>query len=491
MMALNPALEFIGGYHGKCSPEGHLEEDDAVLEEIRAIRPDFIWVGLGTPKQYGWINRIKPKLDHGVMLAVGFAFDVNAGMKSDAPAWMQRCGLTWFYRMASEPERLLGRYLKWNTLFLVYALGDFLFGPPKKMGRSRRDHLKLLIRKWGLRAVDLISSDIRDCMTGEKLGRGLVLGWGGHVYVIGYPSLPPLIPRFLPQKRLTYWRQVIGFTVPEAPDYGRLRNSGTTHSVGEGGEYHELPRSLPRSKRVMNLVLTHEAGARFNMLRERWKSVCADENLWIAFGGSREQFDLLDYPRKVFIDDPRLRRRDNQREKQCYAGIFRAMAEIVEQEAPDFIYLCEYDQLPLISDLNQRQVEELEAEGADVMGHWLYRINGTGHYHELYHEADPEFLPFWKSLSLREDPKLILSMFGSGSLWTREAFLAIARQVQSIECYLEIYLPTLAHHLGFRVRRWREDRHLISNLPSLSVTEDVALKRGCWTVHPVKELRKS
>jgi len=488
MMALNPALEFIGGYHGKCSPEGHLEEDAAVLEEIRAMRPDFIWVGLGTPKQYGWINRIKPKLDHGVMLAVGFAFDVNAGMKSDAPAWMQRSGLTWLYRMASEPERLLGRYVKWNTLFLGYGMGDFLFGPPETMGRSRRDRLKLEIRKWGLVAVDLISSDIRDCMTGEKLGRGLVLGWGGHVYVIGYPSLPPLIPRFLPQKRLTYWRQVIGFTMPEAPDYGRLRDSGTTHSVGEGGEDHELPRSLPRSKRVMNLVLTHEAGARFNMLRERWKSVCADENLWVAFGGSREQFDLLDYPRKVFIDDSRLRRRDNQREKQCYAGIFRAMAEIVVQEAPDFIYLCEYDQLPLISDLNQRQVEELEAEGADVMGHWLYRINGTGHYHELYHEADPEFLPFWKSLSLREDSKLILSMFGSGSLWTREAFLAIARQVQSIECYLEIYLPTLAHHLGFRVRRWREDRHLISNLPSLSVTEDVALKRGCWTVHPVKEL---
>ena len=488
MSALNPSLNFVGGYHGQCSPEGYLEEDDAVLEEIKAMRPDFIWVGLGTPKQYGWINRIKPKLDHGVMLAVGFAFDVNAGLKSDAPAWMQRSGLTWLYRMASEPERLVGRYLKWNTLFLGYALGNFLFGPPKTIGRSRRDHLKLLIREWGLRAVDLVSSDIRDCMTGEKLGRGLVLGWGGHVYVIGYPSIPPLVARFLPQRRLTYWRQVIGFTVPEAPDFRRLRNNGSTLSDAESGEGRELAGSLPRSKRVMNLVLTHEAGARFDMLIERWNSVTTLENLWVAFGGSRDQFDLLDYPRKVYIDDSRLRRRDNQREKQCYAGIFRAMTGIVENERPDYIYLCEYDHLPLVADLNQRQVEELKAEGADVMGHWLYRINGTGHYHELYHEADPDFFPFWKSLSMREDPRVILSMFGSGSLWTREAFLAIARQAQSIECYLEIYLPTLAHHLGFRVRRWREDRHLISNLPSQSVTEAEARKRGCWTVHPVKEL---
>jgi N-acetylglucosaminyldiphosphoundecaprenol N-acetyl-beta-D-mannosaminyltransferase len=124
MIALNPSLNFIGGYHGPCSPDGILKDDAAVLAEIREKKPDFIWVGLGTPKQYGWIARIKPKLDHGVMLAVGFAFDVNAGMKPDAPAWMQRAGLTWLYRMGSEPRRLIGRYLKWNTLFILYLLSE-------------------------------------------------------------------------------------------------------------------------------------------------------------------------------------------------------------------------------------------------------------------------------------------------------------------------------------------------------------------------------
>jgi len=127
MRELNPTLNFVGGYHGKCSEDGVLgnmdndEDDAAVLADIISKRPDFIWVGLGTPKQYGWISRVKPHLNHGILLAVGFAFDVNAGMKPDAPLWMQRSGLTWLYRMASEPRRLVGRYLKYNSMFLWYS----------------------------------------------------------------------------------------------------------------------------------------------------------------------------------------------------------------------------------------------------------------------------------------------------------------------------------------------------------------------------------
>jgi N-acetylglucosaminyldiphosphoundecaprenol N-acetyl-beta-D-mannosaminyltransferase len=122
MLSLNPSLEFVGGYHGVCSAEGVLANDHEVLTEIRAKRPDFIWVGLGTPKQYGWIARAKTQIDHGIILAVGFAFDVNAGMKTDAPQWMQKMGLTWLHRMISEPRRLAGRYLKYNFLFILYLV---------------------------------------------------------------------------------------------------------------------------------------------------------------------------------------------------------------------------------------------------------------------------------------------------------------------------------------------------------------------------------
>ncbi len=118
----NPSVQIVGAHHGYFNPENEGE----ILEDIARLSPDFIWVGLGTPKQQAWIHKHKPLISHGVILAVGFAFDVNAGTKPDAPRWMQRWGLTWLFRLASEPRRLGPRYLRWNGLFLFYLFWDGL-----------------------------------------------------------------------------------------------------------------------------------------------------------------------------------------------------------------------------------------------------------------------------------------------------------------------------------------------------------------------------
>jgi N-acetylglucosaminyldiphosphoundecaprenol N-acetyl-beta-D-mannosaminyltransferase len=464
MLALNPSLNFVGGYHGRCSEDGELDDQKSVTADILEKRPDFIWVGLGTPKQYAWIHRIKLQLDHGVLLAVGFAFDVNAGMKPDAPAWMQGLGLTWIHRMASEPGRLAGRYLKWNTLFISYCVAEFFGGGVRSV--------KLHLRNAFLRLVDLLSREIFDLEDGRPLGRALLFGQGGGVRVIGHEGLPPLIPRFIPQERLTYWKQSIGFTTPPRPDFPRIEGVSTTN--------------VPSSPRVLNVLLTHLDGERLLRTKERWRNVCKEEDLWIAFGGKRRNYDRLGMEQSVFIGDASLRREDNQREKQSYTGIFQAMAPVIERERPDYVYLCEYDHVPLRSDLNALQVAEMKAEGADVMGHWLYRVDGTSHYHMLYHQSDPGFQRYWQSVSRREEKGVVLSMFGIGSLWTREAFLAIASRSQEIPCYLELYLPTMAHHLGYRVRCWDESRHMISNLTKKKWTIEEARNRNCLTIHPVK-----
>ncbi len=127
-LKLNPGLRFAGSFHGRCDPQGRLEgrAEREVLEEINRLSPDFIWVGFGTPKQQAWVHAHKRQIRRGVILSVGFAFDVNAGMKPDAPAWMQRLGLTWVYRLGSEPRRLTPRYLRYNSLFLYYLLRDGL-----------------------------------------------------------------------------------------------------------------------------------------------------------------------------------------------------------------------------------------------------------------------------------------------------------------------------------------------------------------------------
>lgn len=121
----SPPARIIGSRHGYFSPD----EESEIVDEINRLEPDFIWIGLGTPKQQEWIHRHKAAIQRGVIFAVGFAFDVNAGRKSDAPAWMQRAGLTWLFRACAEPGRLLTRYLRFNTLFLYYLVKDAITPP--------------------------------------------------------------------------------------------------------------------------------------------------------------------------------------------------------------------------------------------------------------------------------------------------------------------------------------------------------------------------
>lgn len=96
------------------------EEDDADVARINDATPDFVWVGLGAPKQERWMAAHKGRV-HALMLGVGAAFDYEAGNIQRAPAWMQRHNLEWFYRLMQDPRRLLGRYLSTNLRFLAWA----------------------------------------------------------------------------------------------------------------------------------------------------------------------------------------------------------------------------------------------------------------------------------------------------------------------------------------------------------------------------------
>jgi len=118
----NPDFTVAGTHHGYFSDA----ENERICEEIAATDPDFIWVGLGTPRQQQWIAANKGNFRRGVLLAVGFAFDVNAGMKKDAPEWVHRMGMVWLFRLLSEPRRLWKRYFIYNTVFLCLLGGQIL-----------------------------------------------------------------------------------------------------------------------------------------------------------------------------------------------------------------------------------------------------------------------------------------------------------------------------------------------------------------------------
>jgi N-acetylglucosaminyldiphosphoundecaprenol N-acetyl-beta-D-mannosaminyltransferase len=118
MRATYPGLEVVGT-HSPPYRALSAEEDAADVELINAAGPDYVWVGLGAPKQDLWAARMRPHLNAAVVLAVGAAFDFHSGGLRRAPAWMQRLGLEWLYRLAAEPRRLAGRYLVTNSRFLA------------------------------------------------------------------------------------------------------------------------------------------------------------------------------------------------------------------------------------------------------------------------------------------------------------------------------------------------------------------------------------
>ena len=115
-----PGLQIVGMY----SPpfrELTEQEDKEVINMITEKVPDFVWVGLGAPKQEKWMNKHKGKIE-GFMIGVGAGFDYFAGNISRAPQWMQKLNLEWLYRMVQDPKRLLRRYLYTNTKFLVLTV---------------------------------------------------------------------------------------------------------------------------------------------------------------------------------------------------------------------------------------------------------------------------------------------------------------------------------------------------------------------------------
>lgn len=100
-----------------------------------------------------------------------------------------------------------------------------------------------LLRSVGIRAAQLFGSPLRDARTGQELGRVLLIPWRGKIHVIGLEEVR-VRPVFVPQERLTYWKQEIGFTTHDTPDFPReaqrkprkrmkvIERSGTAQEAG-------------------------------------------------------------------------------------------------------------------------------------------------------------------------------------------------------------------------------------------------------------------
>jgi N-acetylglucosaminyldiphosphoundecaprenol N-acetyl-beta-D-mannosaminyltransferase len=131
-----PALAISGMW----SPEvTEIESRSQLLQaEILSARTDILVVSLGKPRQEQWVDRHGYATGARVFLPCGGAIDFLVGKQRRAPAWMQRIGLEWFYRLTREPRRLARRYLvqgpgallRAGRAQLICHPGVYYAGPP-------------------------------------------------------------------------------------------------------------------------------------------------------------------------------------------------------------------------------------------------------------------------------------------------------------------------------------------------------------------------
>ena len=114
-----PGLKIAGMYSPPFRPLTD-EEDINIIAKINEVNPDFVWIGLGAPKQENWMAEHQGKIK-GLMVGVGAGFDYFAGNIERAPEWMQNNDLEWLFRLFQDPKRLFNRYWHTNTKFIWNA----------------------------------------------------------------------------------------------------------------------------------------------------------------------------------------------------------------------------------------------------------------------------------------------------------------------------------------------------------------------------------
>ena len=218
-----------------------------------------------------------------------------------------------------------------------------------------------------------------------------------------------------------------------------------------------------------------------------WQRLNPDARIHVAYGGCAAAYQALQGPDCTLIQDPRLRTRDHQRERQSYRGIMQAMVAALADHGTSRILMVECDVAPLRPGLVDYLAQRAGEEQAGVLGVGLRRADGTSHPHYLAHQSHPRFRE-WLSHSIREDREVVLMMLGCLTWWTWDAFRATALAPEPMPVYLELAMPTMAHHLGFRVRNLPEFEADIEPFGEMEEFLEQKRAEGRWLAHPCKRI---
>lgn len=244
---------------------------------------------------------------------------------------------------------------------------------------------------------------------------------------------------------------------------------------------------------TLTAVITHLEVDRVRVGIDLLAVVAPDARFVVCYAGEPAQFERLDLDDKVFIEDPTLKSRGPH--LQSMTAVFNATwsAYFAEDDHWDALYVIEYDHLVLDGDFERHLTTLAEQTQADLLGKNCVDCTATNHEHYIRFRRDLRLLDHLRRLSVREDPTRLFSCLGNGIWLSRQALEAYVAVPHHPPCYLEVYVPTLLHHLGFRVVNIDAHSDLYRDvrwLPPFEVAEVMArLEDGAAFMHPVKDQR--
>ena len=338
----------------------------------------------------------------------------------------------------------------------------------------------MLLRKKLLGVLIYLASKLGSTLRtadGTTICRAFLLPWAGRIHVIGLPNDVQLRPIPLPTANLSYWRQSIAWEQVGAIDHSRL-----------------LPmRPISAGMRIATVVICHLDAEQTLSVFRQWKSNDAEALVLIAYGGDPEEFGKLDPSiEAIFIGDDKLRTTAHVRQRQEYQGIIReAYRWLLGRGSPaSHIHMVEFDVFPAVREAGRKLAEMLEADHADLMGYGLRDLSGAIHPHNTYELSNSNFMDFLRKISVREETGRLVSMLGCSYLWSFECFEAIAT-TEAPGVYLEVGIPSTAHHLGYRVRPVPPSQeNSVTFQGDRSDMIDHFRQHGAILVHPCKAIWK-
>ncbi len=123
--------QVVGTY---CPPFREMSDEELrnLGATINATGADIVWMGLSTPKQEIFAQRLGRFTRVHFLVCVGAAFDFHIGAVREAPLFLQKMGMEWAFRLAMEPRRLYRRYAEIVPAFIYYNVVDLIKGEEKK-----------------------------------------------------------------------------------------------------------------------------------------------------------------------------------------------------------------------------------------------------------------------------------------------------------------------------------------------------------------------